>query len=818
MRSNGMGEMRAVTRPRSRRKFFSCLLIAVVALLGLATTAWAHKPPGLGYIFPPAIQPGKVTDVQLGGFDFTADMQWFVYDDRVQLQTRGLPGDYHAPPAPYWIGPRTNTPARPIPREVAARLTVAQDAPAGLLRWQVANANGASATALFYLSRGPEILESRDRDSSQRLPNLPIAVSGRLSRLTEVDRYELVADRDGPISVDLMARRLGADFNGVLQVRDATGALLADFADTQGLDGGVTFAGQAGATYTISLHDIDFRGDRAYVYRLAVTAAPRVICTLPSAGQRGTSGEVEFVGLGVASGKPVLESLRQVVCFPSDPALLSHLYSLETPFGAVEVAIPLSDVPEITRDTSQLEITDMPLAVTAQGAVTSVLPPNRDEQRYSWNLEKDESWSVEVQSRAIGGRLDVGVSVLDPNGALVCENDDLPGTTDAAVEFRAAASGTFTCVVRSMATRVGAADEIYRLQIQRRAPDFSLTVPQQISLPLGGKADLTVHAVRTGGFNGEIVLSAEGLPAGVTQEGAWTIPADKNELAVAIHAAPDADVVARSIRFRGTGTLGNAAITRHAMAAASGNLCPRSPGEQRISQILLTITMTPPFEVLVVGRERQRDVHRGTTYPAEIEIVRKDGFDGEVQLEMSAQQDRYRQGVRGPIISVPAGVTHAFYPCTMPEWLATDLTQRMVVHGVAAVRDPKGICRYLTKAGDARITMSIEGGLLKLTSQAGEPTAYLGDSLEIPVTISRSSMLPVATTISLVVPEEIAGLLRAEPLVLPPGQDRGSLRIRSESDGRLKGPCTLKLAATALQDGKWPVISETEVPVVFSSH
>jgi hypothetical protein len=180
---------------------------------------------------------------------------------------------------------------------------------------------------------------------------------------------------------------------------------------------------------------------------------------------------------------------------------------------------------------------------------------------------------------------------------------------------------------------------------------------------------------------------------------------------------------------------------------------------------------------------------------------------------MSAQQDRYRQGKRGPIISVPAGADRAIYPCVMPEWLGTDLTQRIVVHGVAGVKDGAGNLRQLTRAGDARITMIMEGALLKLTTKATRPTVRLGEAFEIPVAISRSPKLAVETRIELVVPDEAAGLLRADPITLPPGVDEGTLRVVSTTDARLTGPWSLKIVATALEDGRWPVVSETELTV-----
>jgi hypothetical protein len=798
---------------RSHRK---CVIVSILCLIVWATTARAQKAPGLGYAYPPAIPIGQTSAIQLGGFDFTVDMEWFVHDARVRLIAAGPPGDYLLAPPPYWIGPRTSTPAVPIPREVAARIEVDSQAPAGLLRFQVANANGSSSTSMIYLSDGPETVESRSRDFPQRLPTLPVAVSGRLSRLTEVDRYILSTERDGLVSVDLMARRLGADFHGAMEVHDQAGKRIADFADTEGLDGGLIFAAKAGAPYTVGVHDIDFRGDRAYVYRLALTQGPRVLCTIPAAGRRGTATELEFVGPGVATGKPVLESLRQVVSFPTDPARVSYIHVLKTPFGDVKAPIPLSNLNEIARDPGTLNGSSIAFAVAAPAAVTSRLSPDSNEHVYSWHAEKEESWKLALQSRGIGGRLDVSLSVSGPDGGPLGDNDDLPGLTDAELDFRAPATGQYTCIVRNMSSRTGALDELYRLQIERIEADFALTVPQQVNLPLGGKTEVTVQAVRSGGFDGAIVVSVEGLPDGVTARGELTIPPGKNELKIVLQAASGAAVVARPIQFRGTSKIRNGSATRLAFATAGGNLCPHSLAEQTIPRVLLAMTMDAPIEVRVVDRESQHDVHRGTTYPAELEIVRQHGFAGAIRVEMSARQSRYIQGIHGPIIDVPATATRVFYPCFMPEWLGTDLTERIVVHGVAALADPKGNLRYLTKPGDSRITMIMEGALLKLTAEASEQPIRPGESLGVPVRIARSAKLPIAATITLEIPTEAAGLLRADPLVLEPGQDRGMLIIRSASDNRLEGPWSLKLKATALRDGKWPVISQTDLPVVFA--
>ncbi len=808
----------------NRQRLTRSFVLVVAVLFGNhlpQVHAQGAKAPGVGYVYPPVVRAGETTAVQFGGFDFTVDMQWFVDDEHVQLQTDGPPGDYHLPPPPYWIGPRTGTTALPIPREVPGRLTVDAAAPAGLIRWQVANANGASDTAVVLVSHGPEILESRSRDFPQRLPPLPIGVSGRLARLTEVDRYEIVAERDGIVSVELMARRLGADFNGVLEVHDAAGTLLADLADTLGLDGDVAFAVVAGKTYMISLRDADFRGDRAYVYHLAITQAPQVVGPIPAAGQRGTSNSVEFFGIGIASGAAVMESIRQDVTFSTDASLDAQQVALSTFLGETEVQLSLSDVPEQTSSTTDSPPMETPQMVTTPGAVTGLMLPGEAERRYQWQVQKDEYWSIAVQSRAIGSRMDVAIEVLDPDGNRVADNDDLPGTTDAGLEFQAKVAGNHTVVVRNLSAStqrtVRETDlDIYRLQVQRTLPNFSLSVPLRVTLGLGGTVEISVQAIRHGGFADEIRLTIDGLPEGVSVQGDAIIPAGGKDVKVKLESTADAAVTAQMMKISGTAKVGDSEITHLALATAGGNLSPCNSTENLIPNVLLAMTMTAPFEIQVVDRERQHDMPRGTTFLAELDIVRNAGFTGEINLEMTAQQSRYRCGIRGGILPVAPGQTKAFYPCFMPEWLSTDLTRRIVVHGVAAIPDPKGNIRYVTKAGDARITMIMEGALLKLNSEASELTIIPGAMFEIPFSISRSPKLPLPVAIELIVPDEIRHLLRSEPLTLAPDQVHGVLNVSTENNAALNGPWIFTVTATALQDKKWPVISQTDVPVVFA--
>lgn len=829
------------------------------------------KPPEPGYVFPPAVEIGRTTDVMLGGFDFTSDMQWLLHDPCITLHTDGIPGDYHLPPPPFWSGPRASSPAPPIPREVRAAIQVSADAQPGLVRWQVANACGASGAAMLMLSSEPEIVEQRSRDFAQVLPELPVNVSGRLSRLTEVDRYQFTARSNAIVCADLMARRLGSAFHGVIEVFNAEVRLIADFADTAGFDGRLLFPATAGETYTVCIRDVDFRGDRAFIYRLSLTDQPVVLGMLPAAGQAGTTRPVEFQVVRYHDGRATVESIRRDVTFemlghsgapefrPQASLQVSETASagdakaglsfsgfqpvtVDIGDSATTVKIPLSAFPELIRNDRPNENGRVEQFLEAPCGVSGRMSADDNECRFQWQVHKGEEWLLTAHSRALGSQLDTMLTVLDPDGQTVAENDDRPGLTDSEVRFAASHDGVYTVVLRGFADSVPSGptmfdSHFFRLTFEKPEPDFRLTVPQTVSLPLNGKIELPIQVHRQGGFANDIRLEVTGLPEGVQVSGDLLIPGTAKEFKLPVECSADASVTAGFIRIRGTGRLadddqtgygsepdGNAAtpggpgrdLVRTACAISAGNLCPKHEREQYTGDILLTVTMAAPFSIQVVDRERQRDVSRGTTFLAELDILRHDGFEGPIRLEMTARQDRTRMGVRGGIITVPPGQTKAFYPVFMPEWLSTDLTRRIVVHGVAEIPDPQGRMRQVSRAADARITMIMEGALLKLGHEAYELTVDPGQSFQIPVNVSRSPKLSLPVVVELIVPEEVQGHLSAESLELAPEVSLGVLIVNSTPSSMPAGPWKFTLRATALQDGLWPVVSEAEVPVEFS--
>jgi hypothetical protein len=786
---------------------FSMVSLTVAGLLAVAPFGHAQKVPEAGYVFPAGGKAGTTVEVLLGGYDWTPDMEFFVHDRRVQFIPTGPPGPLLIPGPPYWFGAKGRLTALPLPREVPAKFVIPADMPPGPVHWQAANANGCTSAGVFVVGTGPEVVEDERRKAPQVLASLPVTVSGRILKIEEVDRYRFVAPRDGPITCELMARRLGAKFLGVVEVRDSKGVLVADIAGTNGTDPSLTFAAKAGAEYVVSVHDIDFGGDRSYVYRLTITPGPRVVGALPAAGKRGETREVEFVGVGVASGAAKLESVKRQVNFPTVGNAFD--YRLETPWGVAPAwTLLLSDLPENVEFPRQKKPDKLRLPV----GITGVLDQPDAEDRYLCDGKKGELWSLSLEACRLGSPLDVALAIVGPDGKELARNDDLPETTDAGLDFTVPADGTYQIVVSDTAGKGGSRAAIYRLVVRQPATDFALqAAAQRVSVPLGGKFDLAIKAIRRGGFKEPIALKLTGLPAGVSAPPNLLIPADKSDLVVPLQAASDAASAAGLVTVEGTATIAGAPATRIALARTTVNLVPRSPDENAVPVILVAATMKPRFKGRPVDQDTGRKVHRGTTFPADVIIERLEGFQGEIVLQMAAQQSYQVQGITGGDVIVPHGAVKAIYPCFMPEWLETSRTSRMGMIAVARVPDPKGKVRYLANEITGFVTMTMEGALLKVSTEDTELVVPPGQPFDVRLKVSRLAKLAEPVRLELRLPEELAGQLTAEPLTAAVGKETAVLRITPAAN--LRGLHTFAIRGTALQDGKYPAISETSVSV-----
>ena len=802
-----------------RLRFLS-LAICALALILHSNAAMAQKAPDAAYAFPGGGRAGDTIEVGLGGYDFTPDMQFFISEGQVPFKVLSPPGPILITPPPYWFGPKSRNPPHSLPREVRVQLSLPTDLPEGPIDWQVANAGGTSAPALFWVGHLPEVVEKERRKESQSLPALPLVVNGRIATVEEVDRYSFSVPQATLVTCELFCRRLGTKMNGMLEVREEAGKLIADAADTAGRDLELTFAALPNKTYTLSLHDLDFNGDWSFVYRLKLTTGPRVLAAFPAAGNRGESRPVKFVGLGLVTGSDKLESVSKPVSFPSEPGVNVTDYQLETSHGpAQDFQLQVSDLPETIEPDRANPSAAVPLTLPA--AVTGGILRRAEIDRYSLSGKKGDVWDILVAGRQTHKPFDALLIVTGPDGKEVGRNDDAgarfrpsprkrqahrkilgaqPATTDAALTFTLSSDGTYTLAVSDLSSLGGSPVSVYRMTVQKsmtaERPDFTFDVPRFLNVPIGGKASLPVKVLRSARFDGPINLAVNGLPAGVTIPTKLVIPEKKNELVVEVQCAASAASNAVPLQVQGT--------IQGAVALA-----------EQSQPVLLATTLKPRCYLAPLLKNGIRTAHRGATFPAPVVVKRLEGYTGEVLLQTSSQQVYQVQGVRRGELVVPPGVSLAHFNIFMPEWLEIDRGSWTDLIGVCKVPDPQGKVRHVVTQMDGRIVVLLEGSLLSITQEAEELSVKPGGTVEVPLRLYRSSKLQLPVKLELITEPELAGLVHAEVITVPPEQSNATFRILSSANHKLVGDQILKIRGTTYEAPDLPVVSEVNVPVEY---
>ena len=711
-------------------------------LVSLPQVGFAQHPPGIGYMFPPGGQAGQTIEVILGGYDWTPDMQLFAHDRRIQLEIIGPPGPVLVPEPPYWFGKKARRSPEPLPRETKARLTIPVDVPPGIVKWQAANANGATSVGRFVVNdtvnvvEAERLLNGESELAPQQIESLPVCISGQIKLIREVDLYRFAATKSGPITCSVVARSIGSQLNAVVEIRDQTGRIIAEAADTAGDDTALTFCANANESYIAAIYDLDFRGDRALVYQLTLTPGPRVVTAIPSVGRYGETRPVEFVGYGIATGQAKLESVTRDVMFTDDRSSPSFRYQLTTEHGdCPPVLLYLSD------DAQQPEGV---ATLTVPGGVTGVLDERFGEDRYQISGKMGDVWAIELSHEKTGSQVDAALAIFDHDGKQLARSDDRTGATAAEIEFPVPADGDYQISVADVASKSGTRAATCYLSVQLAEPDFQLSGPLLLNAPIGGKAALAISATRRGGFTEAIDVAVSGLPVGVTVPEKLQLPANQNALNVELTVAADTAASATLVEVIGTATISEKSVQRTA------------------GPVLVATTMKPPFSIDAEGQDDVTKWPRGSTFPAPVLIARDTGFDAEIMLEMTSLQGRHVQGITGPELVVPPGVNRILYPVYLPEWLETTRTSRMVVNGVAKVADPKGNVRYSVSHQKTRMGFLPTGALLKISAGETEFQAQPGAEISIPIHVDRSEKLTERVTLELCCQESQRSLFVAK--------------------------------------------------------
>jgi len=550
-------------------------LLCALAACGIAAPA-AAQTPTIGGVFPAGGKAGATVDSTISGSNLKDVKSILVSGSGVTIEPAAAGGG----------------------ASVAVKIRIAPDAEIGRREIRVVTPQGASNAGRLWVGRYPSVLEKEPNDlrtDAQVVSTFPATLDGQVAKATDVDRFAFQAAAGETWVFAANAARHLSDLDPYLTLYDARGRSI-DFAmENFGRDPRLVHTFKAAGTYAIEIRDTLYRGGAGFTYRLSLGKLPVVTRWSPMGGQRGQTVQVALTGINLGDRSGVQ------VAIPTDPKQGRVRVVSNTALGPTNpFDLFVDDKPE----TNDREPNDSIQNATSLGTLPSHaggwIGQRSDRDVFEFTANEKQTVLVDLQAGRIGSRLDSVVRILDATGKELANNDDAVAK-DSRLSFTAPTSGKFFVEVRSLSGN-GGDDFFYRLHLtDPPASDFQLSMtPDNPSAPAGAAAVVTVTAERAG-YAGDIVLRAEGLPAGVTASPA-TIRAGQNSAIITLTTAAGTPPASSRIRVMGSAMVNGTALDRQAMGRESFQPPLATPQQARARDtelVVATAATEPPYTLAV---------------------------------------------------------------------------------------------------------------------------------------------------------------------------------------------------------------------------
>jgi hypothetical protein len=400
--------------------------------------------------------------------------------------------------------------------------------------------------------------------------------------------------------------------------------------------------------------------------------------------------------------------------------------------------------------------------------------------------------------------------------------------------FTAPADGKYQLLVasRSGDTLFGVR-HTYAVRITRDDPDFRLvaltaggSVPDVPAVTAGGQGAYNVLVRRSGGFSGDIELTVEGLPAGVTCP-PQTLGAGVNETSLVLSAPAGTAEWTGEIKIKGTATINGNKVVQEARPGAV--IWPVQPNSNtatlsRLDRSLwLAVAGKAPFTLTPALDKAQ--VSQGDKAVVTIKVARL-WPELKAPMQVSVMQSQNRQGSELPLnlrfnnnqqINVAPNQAEAKLNVTIGADVPPG-TYNVVFRGQTQMpfnKDPKAKQRPNTfiVQPSAPITITVlPKSLAQLTLNTGNVQVKAGGSGKLVVRVARRFEFNGEFKVQLVLPQGVTGV-EADEVTIPAGKDQVELTVRVPAGTNPGNRQNLIVRATALFNGKFPTTHEAKLSV-----
>ncbi|MSU63457.1 MAG: hypothetical protein EXS31_13860 [Pedosphaera sp.] len=787
--------------------FFTFLLLRV------AIQAIADEP-SVSYIFPAGGQRGTRVEFKVGGHYLHGEAAFEMLGQGVTSSSR-----IYRTNTVWFEGPLIPLPAsqqaEDYPKDYAGMVTIAPDATPGPRSWRVSNSQGVTAARPFVVGDLPEIIE---REVEGRpIPvqvELPITINGRIFPREDVDIWTFAARAGEEITCDVQAGRIGSPLEARLELLDPEGRRMMEAMAGAAGDPQLSFEAPKDGLYQLRIHDINFGGLQHYLYRLTITREPVVRSVFPLGGRRGTRISFALTGTALPARTASLGM----------PANASSVFPARFPFEnrlANAISIEVDDLPEHLESEPNQELSPHG-AVEVPAVLNGRIDPPGDVDLWAFKAGKDQVLDLDLRARRLGSPLNSVLALLNASGKELVQNDDLNGDeTDSYLTFKVPADGVYFARVQERYAGRGGPRFGYRLRITPPTPpDFTVklaanavTVVREVAglteepkkmRPPPKPAQLRIEAERIGGFTGEIEITIEGLPKGVTVKGN-KIAANQGRTELVFTASPESTVAVSRLRIHGRAKLGEAPVKRTAM-------WPGDAGQAALEEVALAVAIPTPYRVyadylLAYGL-------RGSTFHRRY-LLDRGGMTGPMTACLADRQFRHLQGVTGPTLTIPPEASEFEYPIILAPWMEIGRTSRSVVMVSGLVKDHDGSEHWVSFSSgeqNEQIIVVVAEGQMRVEAERRSILAEPDGRAQLKVHVHRDkSILSKELTFELVLPAHFRGV-SASPVTIPAGGTEAMLAFQfAKNRGPFNMPATLRATTVDPHD---PHVAEITVEFV----
>lgn len=769
------------------RSLFLSVFFSLCSLCLCGSSAFADAPVA-SYVFPAGGQRGTAVKVRVGGLCLYDKCAWELCGPGVAA------GKHLSKTKTLWFeGPILPLPdsqrQENYPQDMAGEVVVAKEASLGIRRGRLWTSEGADSNLTFMVGELPEVVEQESSDPAPVEVKLPLTINGRIFPRENVDVWTFAAKKGQRYACEIHAARLGSLLDSRLEVRDSEGETVAENDDARGKDSFLQFTAARDGKYSVHVHDSQRLGSQAHVYRLTISDGPYVDHVYPLGARKGT--KTRFTLSGANLPKDSVEATFDEVGMRTRPFSIS---------GKTTNAVTL-DVDELP-EALETEPNDEPAKgakVTLPHVVNGRIDKPGDVDCWRFDAKKGQTLEFTMRSLALGSPLAGVAEILDDAGKSLMRSP--PRSSE--FLFAVPRDGAYTLRLSEQFRKRGGPAFVYRLRLREAVPDFRLELVSSAATVLRGdnKAPpFRVKVIRTGGFNGPVAVTAAGLPDKVKLAPA-TANGGQAQVDLRFAADKDAAIGTSRVKITGTATINGKSVMRTA------TLQP-GPEDVPVDDVLLAVGLKAPFEI--VGEYDLRLAPRGTVFRKKF-TIKRNGYEGPLEVRLADKQARHLQGVTGPTLTVPADVNEFVYPVSLPPWMETGRTSRACVMAVGKVKvdGTEHVVSFSSQQQNEQIIAVVETGQLGL--ELGKPSVAVkrNGTVDLPVSVRRGKGLAGAVKIEVILPEQTRGL-SAEAVTVAADKTAATLKLKAGAEP----PSLAVLVRATIETKDGQVIAETKAEVV----